>query len=189
MKKIFLSLLALCGMVAGFTLSSCGGGGGGNLAGTTILLQSGQGYYIQFAEKLQGTNQSYAARMWNDGGEDTDLWVTVLDGPGYNDEGKLISLDAKVSVTTIDYADCEIFYYVLNAIPDDDDDEEVTTASLYAPAHMTISPVSDQGGVIAVLKWTLVTLIPETDPNDDTKITGYKEGAQVMPEQNVIGSY
>ena len=29
MKKIFLPLLALCGMVTGFTLASCGGGGAG----------------------------------------------------------------------------------------------------------------------------------------------------------------
>ena len=30
MKKIFIPLLALCGMVASLTLTSCGGGGGGN---------------------------------------------------------------------------------------------------------------------------------------------------------------
>ena len=30
MKKFFLPILAVCGMVAGFTLSSCGGGGGGS---------------------------------------------------------------------------------------------------------------------------------------------------------------
>ena len=34
MKKIFLPLLALCGMVAGLTLTSCGGGGGGAEAGS-----------------------------------------------------------------------------------------------------------------------------------------------------------
>lgn len=189
MKKIFLSLLALCGMVAGFTLSSCGGGGGENLAGTTILLQSGQGFYIQFAEKLQGTSQSYSATMWNDGGEETNLWVTLLDEPRYNDEGKLNYLTADVSVTTIDYEDCEIFYYIVNANFSPDDDEEVTTASLYAPAEMKIRPVDNQGGVIAELTWTLVTMTPVTDPNDDTKITGYEEGAQVMPVQKVIGSY
>ena len=40
MKKIFLPLLALCGMIAGFSLTSCGGGGGGdgthNFSGKTI---------------------------------------------------------------------------------------------------------------------------------------------------------
>ena len=34
MKKIFLPLLALCGMVAGLTLTSCGGGGGSDAAGS-----------------------------------------------------------------------------------------------------------------------------------------------------------
>ncbi len=40
MKKIFLPILALCGMITGLTLTSCGGGGGGdgthNFSGKTI---------------------------------------------------------------------------------------------------------------------------------------------------------
>lgn len=37
MKKIFLPLLALCGMVTGLTLTSCGGGGGANEGPASIF--------------------------------------------------------------------------------------------------------------------------------------------------------
>ena len=40
MKKIFLPLLALCGMVSCLTLTSCGGGGGGSNDGPAKALQN-----------------------------------------------------------------------------------------------------------------------------------------------------
>lgn len=55
MKKFFTSLLALVGMVAGFTLTSCGGGGGGgdsNLTGLQVSTAgTTPGFTLQFEEK------------------------------------------------------------------------------------------------------------------------------------------
>ncbi len=58
MKKIFLGLLALAGMVAGFTLTSCGGGGGGNqnLAGTIFDVTR---YKIYLSERVNGSDSTY----------------------------------------------------------------------------------------------------------------------------------
>lgn len=55
MKKFFTSLLALVGMVAGFTLTSCGGGGGGGDSNLTGLQVSTAGttptFTLRFEEK------------------------------------------------------------------------------------------------------------------------------------------
>ena len=55
MKKTFTSLLALAGMVVGFTLCSCGGGGGGGDSNLTGLQVSTAGttpaFTLQFEEK------------------------------------------------------------------------------------------------------------------------------------------
>ena len=192
MKKIFLPILALCGMITGFTLTSCGGGGGGgNVSGTTIVMQSGIGYFIQFNEKVEGTGQTYRAKMWNDYNDETDLWITVTRAPEYNDNGKIISMEAEVSVTTLDYESCKIFYAIVNAMPAPEDGEEVTEMSLYAPASMNIQPYADPDneGVVANLTWVLKTMVPIFDEEDDDKLVGYEEGEQVMPTQDVVGSY
>lgn len=55
MKKFFVSLLAVAGMIVGFSLSSCGGGGGGgtNLSGHMITAVCNQcAYTIEFGDKL-----------------------------------------------------------------------------------------------------------------------------------------
>ena len=83
MKKFFASLLALVGMVAGLTLTSCGGGGGGqtNLDNTNIIVTGGTiSYQISFGSKLEGTG-------FYDGyiGEVTGLkGVRVLISPAVN---------------------------------------------------------------------------------------------------------
>ena len=55
MKKFFASLLALVGMVAGLTLTSCGGGGGGgdsNLVGLQVSTAgTTPGFTLQFEER------------------------------------------------------------------------------------------------------------------------------------------
>lgn len=55
MKKFFTSLLALAGMVVGFTLTSCGGGGGGgdsNLMGLQVSTAgTTPGFTLQFEER------------------------------------------------------------------------------------------------------------------------------------------
>ena len=188
MKKIFLSLLALCGMVAGFTLCSCGGGGGSTLSGTTLVIQTGQGYYISFDEKVQGTQQTYHARMFNDKGAEADLWVTVKDGPGYDENGKLNYMRASVSTTTTDYDDCKMFFFVVNTGYTGGADDIPEDAQLYAPAEMWIDPVTAGGGVIAKLVWKLKKAEIE-DQNGENVITGFDDETIDSPDQEVVGSY
>lgn len=61
MKKIFLPLLALVGMVAGFTLCSCGGGGGGDndgparaIANCSVQILSTPVVSVYFNEAVTG---------------------------------------------------------------------------------------------------------------------------------------
>ena len=188
MKKIFLSLLALCGMVAGFTLCSCGGGSGSSLSGTTLVIQTGQGYYISFDEKVQGTGGTYHARMFNDKGGEADLWVTVIAGPGYDENGKLNSLEASVSTTSTDYDDCKMFFFILNTGSYGSADDIPEDAQLYAPAGMSITPVTAGGGVIAKLIWKLKQAEIE-DQNGENVIVGFDEDPMILPAQDVVGSY
>ena len=73
MKKIFLGLLALAGMVAGFTLTSCGGGGSnakldinmesytfGDPVSLQIELNQRQGYADYYSATFTIQNQSYS---------------------------------------------------------------------------------------------------------------------------------
>ena len=62
MKKIFLPLLALVGMVTGFTLTSCGGGGGGSedeiiqLTGLSIEAPAGLGGFVMEVQDRVSSN-------------------------------------------------------------------------------------------------------------------------------------
>ena len=73
MKKIFLGLLALAGMVAGFTLTSCGGGGSnakldinmesytfGDPVSLQIELKQRQGYADYYSATFTIQNQTYS---------------------------------------------------------------------------------------------------------------------------------
>ena len=81
MKKFFTSLLALVGMVAGFTLTSCGGGGGGddalvNIAGLKIEGPSGlSGFTMEVNERISG--DLYSARYF---GMEGRFSVTSVNG-------------------------------------------------------------------------------------------------------------
>ncbi len=81
MKKFFTSLLALVGMVAGFTLTSCGGGGGGddalvNITGLKIEGPSGlSAFDMEVVERISG--DLYSARYF---GKEGRFSVTSVNG-------------------------------------------------------------------------------------------------------------
>ena len=80
MKKIFLPLLALVGMVTGFTLTSCGGGGGDdalvNITGLTIEGPAGlSGFDMEVVERISG--DLYSARYF---GKEGRFSVTSVNG-------------------------------------------------------------------------------------------------------------
>ncbi len=86
MKKTFTSLLALAGMVVGFTLCSCGGGGGGgddgNLTGSSFTYNgSGVAYVIDFVERVSGGN-AYRAEVYS--ANEGDLMEVILIGESGN---------------------------------------------------------------------------------------------------------
>ena len=81
MKKFFTSLLALVGMVAGFTLTSCGGGGGGddalvNITGLKIEGPSGlSAFDMEVVGRISG--DLYSARYF---GKEGRFSVTSVNG-------------------------------------------------------------------------------------------------------------
>ena len=81
MKKFFTSLLALAGMVVGFTLTSCGGGGGGgdalvNIAGLEIEGPAGlSGFTMEVTDRISG--DLYSARYF---GMEGRFSVTSVNG-------------------------------------------------------------------------------------------------------------
>ena len=82
MKKTFTSLLALAGMVVGFTLTSCGGGGGGGdediiqLSGLEITTGAGLGNFTMQITERSAVNL-YTA-LYN--GEEGSFRVVSLTG-------------------------------------------------------------------------------------------------------------
>ena len=108
MKKFFTSLLALAGMVVGFTLTSCDGGGSGdNMSGLVITVQTGVTYSMVFDGKIR-------------------------------DVSSLVGLIGSVSADTIDADDTELFFHILSAYNPEDDREEISTQALYAPARFEV---------------------------------------------------
>lgn len=69
MKKFFTSLLALVGMVAGFTLTSCGGGGGGgdeigpNLEGLEFQVAGKTPAFDIFIIERRGKTNNYTCQL------------------------------------------------------------------------------------------------------------------------------
>lgn len=85
MKKIFLPLLALVGMVAGFTLCSCGGGGSGKNEGparalTGMMLQLGSSPWIvyDFHEAVSSHGVSVTVRAGGGWQENTNSNTDTL---------------------------------------------------------------------------------------------------------------
>ena len=124
MKKFFASLLALVGMVAGLTLTSCGGGGGGgNLSGTTIMANGAtSAYQISIGEKVNSSGTT------NEGAyyctiadvaltEVSELVMTVDEPVQFGEDGKSIELlKATVSVSSADPNENAAFYNLITGI-------------------------------------------------------------------------
>lgn len=99
MKKIFLPLVALCGLVAGLTLTSCGGGGGGEgTAGKTYQFKRDFAVMeIAFGNRMgdlqetpEGTEQYYNG------------FVSYKDESGSNDTSMTEQDEVTITVTQND---------------------------------------------------------------------------------------
>ena len=124
MKKFFASLLALVGMVAGLTLTSCGGGGGGgSLSGTTIMANGAtSAYQISIGEKVNSSGST------NEGAyyctiadvaltEVSELVMTVDEPVQFGEDGKsIVLLKATVSVSSADPNENAAFYNLITGI-------------------------------------------------------------------------
>lgn len=102
MKKIFTTLLALVGMVAGFTLTSCGGGGGGgdeigpNLEGLDVQLSGGTPYFHMYIGERRGRTNNYAC-TYQLGDSNTTGSLSILPGyPRPADNGEVVELKAQM---------------------------------------------------------------------------------------------
>ena len=200
MKKIFLPLLALCGMITGLALTSCGGGGGGrSLSGTVITVGGGVAYDIVFYDKLMGSRTAYTAELIDaDGTKSSPVTINIINVPEEikaREPESLIGMKGSVSSNTIDYDDAELFFHILSAPQDPEDGgEDVDVASLYAPASFEIK----QGEDTAVLAWKVKAVRADQqdeaeeenennnplNPNDTTMFVDVD-----LPEQPVIGVY
>ena len=96
MKKFFTSLLALVGMVAGFTLTSCGGGGGGSsfegLSITTGTSPETTMYFVKESEGYYRVSFGFGSRNAYGHFEETSLT--------YDDKNGTPILEGTLSITT-----------------------------------------------------------------------------------------
>ena len=122
MKKFFASLLALVGMVAGLTLTSCGGGGGGgeNLSGTEMIVNGSVATYrVSFVSKI--SDDSYEALI-SDFANTTisSMLITVTESKkadGADDkDGDFIYLKGVVSPASLEVNNNQAFYQILTGV-------------------------------------------------------------------------
>ena len=122
MKKFFASLLALVGMVAGLTLTSCGGGGGGseNLSGIEMIVNgSVSTYRISLVSKISGDSyEAFISDFANT--RISSMVMTVLESKkadGDDDEdGDFTYLKGMVSPGALDVNDNQAFYQILTGV-------------------------------------------------------------------------
>ncbi len=95
MKKLFLPLLAAIGMVAGFTLSSCGGGGGSSsgqvdITGLYVTTGSGvPGFAMSVDERLGDSNVYRVTYTFGEATYPGSLAVQI-GYPMLNEDGKAV---------------------------------------------------------------------------------------------------
>ena len=128
MKKFFASLLALVGMVAGLTLTSCGGGGGSsNLSGTTIMANgASSSYLIRIGEKVDGSSTSnenggayYCTISDVAHSQESDLLMTVtkLEYEEGDKDGKTIKrLEATMAPASFDADENAAFFNLITGV-------------------------------------------------------------------------
>lgn len=90
MKKFFLPILAACGMLAGFTLSSCGGGGGGDvdISGVEIVASATPRFTMQLGARMGQSNLYEATYIF--GVSDYSGTFSVTEGyPLLNEDGQM----------------------------------------------------------------------------------------------------
>ena len=124
MKKFFASLLALVGMVAGLTLTSCGGGGGGgNLSGTTIMANgASSAYQISIGKKVEGSEiapglGAYECTISDVEGSMTSNMVMTITKLEYGEDDETIKrLEAAVAPASFVADDNAAFYNIITGI-------------------------------------------------------------------------
>ena len=129
MKKFFASLLALVGMVAGLTLTSCGGGGGGssNLSGITIIANgTSASYVISIGAKVDGSITSNGSGgayhcIISDlaGSNESDLVMTVTKlefGEDDKDGKKIKLLEATMAPASFEAEDNAAFFNLITGV-------------------------------------------------------------------------
>jgi hypothetical protein len=198
MKKIFLPFLALCGMITGLTLTSCGGGGGGgatNMAGMIISVQSGVTYDMVFGDKVMGSDNAYYVTLVTPEGDTSPVTADITAWP--SGEGKisspagLIGLKGSLSADTYDYDDMELFFNILAAgAAENEDGEMPETQTLYAPATFHIQ--AGENFPVA-MQWTVYMLDAAEEEEDplNPPLNPPNNGPEFIPfnlaEHNVFG--
>ena len=121
MKKIFLPLLALCGMVAGLTLTSCGGGGGGNpFAGKVYEFYSYSTSSMSMTCDEAGIQNNFTATLSWDGSNTGSAEVIFEEVENDNGEKGYLLHFYGVEADIISDARVQTFFGLANADPNAD---------------------------------------------------------------------
>ena len=152
MKKFFASLLALVGMVAGLTLTSCGGGGGGgeNLSGTEMIVNgSVTTYRVSFVSKI--SDNSYEALISDFANTKiSSMVMTVLESKKADSDddenGDFAYLKGMVSPGALDVNKNQAFYQILTGVNSAND--SISELSFVEPM------VFEYDAVAKEVKWT-----------------------------------
>ena len=110
MKKIFASLLALVGMVAGLALTSCGGGGSGtSLVGTKITAECPQAAYsLIFYDKI---GDGYTGEITDVAGDhSSELIIWINPNTIKEEDGKLVYFEGRITSTNLNREERKALY-------------------------------------------------------------------------------
>lgn len=143
MKKLFLAFTAFAGMLAGLSLTSCGGGGGGtNLTGTTFNMGK---YKIILNEQVEGVKNLYDADITDPSGDHyVEASITLFNVEMEN--GKLKSANGNVSPACFsDSSYGEIFVKMFW-----ENLSNVDVNMIYASPDSTDAPTGDGGSMFTI---------------------------------------
>ena len=152
MKKIFLPLLALCGMIAGFSLTSCGGGSGsGSAAGTCITVNGPLTVYEVYIAERFGDNKTsaYTGTISDFRGFRVSNVMYSIKDIVTDEKGLLRSCTATISPTTLNAQDQYALYMIVMGL--DMTDAKIMNLQMTSAATFVLT--TDENGK-GTLKWT-----------------------------------
>ena len=151
MKKFILPLLAIAGMVLGFSLTSCGGGGSSenpNVGGTIIVVNGPQSVYrLHIGDRYSGTGGAYTGLIQDEKGTRVSDVMFSLTDVQVNEKRELQYCKATVSPVSLDNSSRQALFLIVLGLDITDSkivSLEMSSTPMFVfdgrnPAHRTVT--------------------------------------------------